>query len=67
MIMYSTKLICDPPSGWKYGFPKQVPDDIRDGDESTFIQWLVQSGYPKSIIDSLGKHFFLRFWEEPID
>jgi hypothetical protein len=23
--------IIDPPSGWKYGFPKPIPDDIKEG------------------------------------
>jgi hypothetical protein len=50
----------DPPSGWKYGFPKALPDPEPDD----LIEWLVASGYPKESIDQLGKHFFFRMWEE---
>ena len=47
----------DPPSGWMYGFPKEVPEDVIDT-----IEWLVVNGYPQQEIDSLGKHFYCRFW-----
>jgi len=50
----------DPPSGWKYGFPKAVPEDRR----YDFIKWLVEQGYPQSEIDTLGEHFYCRFWEQ---
>lgn len=49
----------DPPSGWKYGFPK-IYDGIKDGDLS---EWLVAQGYPQSEIDALGEYFFIRCWE----
>ena len=53
-------LICDPPLGWKYGFPKPIPEDrMKD-----LINWLIEEGYPKSIIDELGEHFYCRFWEQ---
>jgi len=50
----------DPPSGWKYGFPKPIPKD-RLKDVNT---WLIEQGYPQSEIDSLGEHFYCRYWEE---
>ena len=28
-IKKSVKMI-DPPSGWKYGFPKPIPEDVKD-------------------------------------
>lgn len=52
-------LMVDPPSGWKYGFPKAKPDDATDT-----IAWLLSEGYPKSEIDKLGRSFFIRTWEE---
>ena len=52
-------LMIDPPSGWKYGFPKAKPDDVTDT-----IAWLLSEGYPKSEIDKLGSSFFIRTWEE---
>ena len=51
----------DPPSGWKYGFPKQIPDD-RINDQ---LVWLVEEGYPQKEIDNLGEYFFCRTWEQP--
>lgn len=52
-------LIVDPPSGWKYGFPKPVPDDRRHD----IIAWLVEEGYPRRIIDEWTEgHFPVRCW-----
>lgn len=54
----------DPPSGWKYGFPKVLPDNVEDT-----LKWLVEQGYPQSEIDKCGKHFHCRYWyhEEEYD
>jgi hypothetical protein len=53
--------IIDPPSGWKYGFPKPIPKDrIKDQDV-----WLVEQGYPQEEIDALGEYFYCRYWEQP--
>jgi len=48
----------DPPSGWKYGFPKALPAGIEN-----VLQWLVENGYPQSEIDLLGENFYCRYWE----
>lgn len=53
-------MMIDPPSGWKYGFPKAIPDGVENVRE-----WLVANGYPQKEIDSCGKHFYCRYWEEP--
>lgn len=55
--------IIDPPSGWKYGFPKPIPEDRR----YDALTWLVEQGYPQSEIDDLGEHFYYRCWEKPDD
>lgn len=47
----------DPPSGWKYGFPKKVNEDITD-----INLWLIKNGYPKKEIDSLDNIFYVRYW-----
>jgi len=52
-------LMIDPPSGWKYGFPKPIPRDVTDT-----IKWLLENGYPQKEIEIMGKHFFCRCWEE---
>lgn len=52
-------LMIDPPSGWKYGFPKAKPDDVTN-----IIAWLLSEGYPQSEIDKMGDTLFIRTWEE---
>lgn len=34
----------DPPSGWKWGFPKKLPDPMP----SNINAWLLKNGYPES-------------------
>ena len=53
--------IIDPPSGWKYGFPKPIPEDRRYDS----LTWLVEQGYPQEEIDKLGEHFFCWYREIP--
>jgi hypothetical protein len=48
----------DPPEGWRYGFPKEIPDNVDT------IKWLVENGYPKEEIDKLGDYFICRYWNE---
>jgi hypothetical protein len=55
-----TVKMIDPPSGWKYGFPKALPDP----EPVNIIKWLVENEYPKEEIDKLGEYFFCRHWEE---
>ena len=50
--------IIDPPGGWLYGFPKPIPASVVNVKE-----WLVENGYPQSEIDSMGEHFYCRYWE----
>ena len=50
----------DPPSGWRYGFPKLIPEERKND----VLVWLVEQGYPQDIIDNLGEYFYCRFWEE---
>ena len=58
--------MCDPPSGWKYGFPKPVHEEYHTlgSDDFDLIGWLKDEGYPQSEIDACGDHFYCRyFWE----
>jgi len=57
-----TVTMYDPPSGWKYGFPKILPEGVTDT-----IAWLLEQGYPQSEIDSCGDHFYGRYWQEEIE
>ncbi len=54
-------LVIDPPSGWKYGFPR--PFDKRD--DQTLGEWLVENGYPQSLIDQ-GMTRHCRYWETDV-
>lgn len=53
------KHMIDPPSGWKYGFPKELPKDTTD-----VLAWLVENGYPQKEIDRLGDNFYCRHWKQ---
>lgn len=52
----------DPPSGWKYGFPKEIPVDVKDT-----RKWLIENGYPEKEIEACGDYFFVRGWYEGED
>jgi len=54
--MKKKRIMIDPPSGWKYGFPKVIPEDMTD-----LRQWFIDSGYPESEVDFAMKH--CRQWE----
>jgi hypothetical protein len=47
----------DPPSGWKYGFPKLYKPK-EDGLD--LEQWLVKNGYPQGEIDAFEGEFWYR-------
>lgn len=50
----------DPPEGWKYGFPKELPEDVENVRE-----WLVEQGYPREKLKlaSLGTWH----WDEEVE
>ena len=52
----------DPPKGWLYGFPKEIPEDI---DNTT--QWLIKNGYPEKLIKDFGTAFYVRGWWKEIE
>lgn len=52
----------DPPEGWKYGFPKKLPEGTED-----VHNWLVENGYPKTLIEMYGNHFHTRHWQREED
>lgn len=51
------RVMIDPPSGWKYGFPKELPQDVQD-----IRQWFIDNGYPEKDVDFAMKH--CRQWEK---
>ena len=48
------KMWVDPPSGWRYGFPKIYKRD------RPIEQWLIDNGYPEYDVDWAAKH--MRWW-----
>lgn len=52
----------DPPKGWLYGFPKEIPDDVEN-----IVEWLPKNGYPEKLIKDLGSNFWTRMWYEEIE
>jgi hypothetical protein len=41
----------DPPSGWRFGFPKPAPDNLREMTDDDLNRWLISQGYPQSEIE----------------
>ena len=52
----------DPPMGWKFGFPRVLPEGVEISHA-----WFVEQGYPQAVIDAHGKYFHWRVWEEEVD
>ena len=54
--------IYDPPSGWKYGFPKPY----RPFKDEPLGQTLIRDGYPEREVESImrpdGTLYGVRFW-----
>ncbi len=57
----SSIVMCDPPSGWRYGFPKQF---TRDNNNQTKEAWFLANGYPQWLIDQ-GSLNHCRYWSIP--
>ena len=47
----------DPPSGWMYGFPKEVPKEFFEYTLEEKNQWFIDNGYPK---EKLGDAAYCR-------
>ena len=60
-------MMIDPPSGWKYGFPKEVPEAFGPEGIENVKNWLVENGYPQKEIDLCGEYFFCRYWEQEVE
>lgn len=56
-ISYTTW--ADPPSGWKYGFPKALPKP----EPVSLGEWLIAEGYPAKDAHEAAK--YIRYWNQP--
>lgn len=54
-------LFVDPPSGWKYGFPK-----IFNGKGIPDNKWFINNGYPQDLINK-GMLQYCRMCEEEVN
>ena len=56
----------DPDEGWKYGFPKMLPNELKGKDVT---KWLIEKGYPIEKLEewnnTLG-YVPMRTWETEI-
>lgn len=52
------RTMIDPPSGWRYGFPKPLPAAHRE----RVKDWLLEQGYPRWLTEN--ESFSCRIWEE---
>jgi hypothetical protein len=50
-------MLIDPPMGWRYGFPKKLPDPLPDN----VLEWLFSEGYPRSLYEELKTCFHCRY------
>jgi len=44
-------IFIDPPSGWMYGFPKELPPDWEFYNEGEKENWFFLQGYPADLIE----------------
>jgi hypothetical protein len=58
--MKKTVTMIDPPSGWKYGFPKPIPDPRPED----MTEWFFENGYPRDKVKLLE---YCRMWIQEID
>lgn len=52
------RTMIDPPSGWRYGFPKE----LTVTEDENINEWLVKNGYPQSMIDLFKGKLVCRMW-----
>ena len=45
-----SRVMIDPPGGWLYGFPKEIPQYVYTGRQVDINTWLLKEGYPASEI-----------------
>lgn len=53
-------LMIDPPSGWRFGFPKPAPENFFDKNFELGA-WLIECGYPEKDVPLAIK--YSRYWE----
>ena len=54
----------DPPEGWKYGFPRLLPECVK-GSGAALATWLEEQGYPRELLGVALQ--YSRYWTEEIE
>lgn len=60
-------IMCDPPSGWRFGFPKIMPSHIKTINDAVELdpieldEWLVSEGYPLELVEE-GMGRYCSYW-----
>jgi hypothetical protein len=50
-------ILVDPPEGWRYGFPKELPEPPPED----LNAWLISKGYPSKLIEAYKDFFYVRY------
>ena len=56
----------DPDEGWKYGFPKMLPNELKGKD---ITSWLIEKGYPIEKLEYFNNklgYVPMRTWETEV-
>jgi len=56
----NTVTFIDPPMGWRYGFPKPIPDGWNDMTPSERNDWFVEQGYPRVYTEGMNYRVFAK-------
>ncbi len=68
-IIRKTVMMCDPPSGWQFGFPKPYTYESTgdpETDQAGMEAWYEANGYPRSQIDQ-GMLRYCRYWPKELE
>ena len=63
--MTNTVTMIDPPSGWRYGFPKALPEGWDKYTQEGRVHWFLNQGYPQWLIDQGMLEYCRMYQDEP--
>jgi|TARA_R110002020_G_scaffold7174_1_gene30383 hypothetical protein len=58
----TVRIWIDPPEGWRYGFPMQIPVEIYSKGNDAIGEWFLANGIPANQIKMAVKHH--RHWSD---
>lgn len=54
--MFERETLIDPPSGWRFGFPKPLPKNFKE-ENFDLRQWFIDNDYPEEEVDFAIHHY----------